>query len=529
MVTFCSGHSPDQVSGKNRGRTMCIVHLLKKYCLIGPAAVILGILAPATTAQPLVLTIVHVNDWDRMEGRNDAGGAARIATVVAEERARARAHGGHAVVTFGGDMISPSLMSGIDKGAHMIALANAIGFDIGTLGNHEFDFGVGVLRKRLMESRMTWLAGNVRYRGQTGLPETPATLIVEKGGYRIGFLGLVTTDTARISSPGPDVTFAPFTASGVALARKLKVAGADLVIALTHDNISRDLSLLEKAREIDILLGGHDHLLLARYDGRQAVMKAGSQGNHVAVLDLRIERRENRVFWTPGYNLRSTEGLPGDESVAAMVATHKRQLDRNLGAVIGESATPLVTTRNAVRSGETAFGNLVADAMRAATGSDIALTNGGGIRGDTVHPGGTKLTRKLILAELPFGDKTVKLRLTGDQVRRALENGVSQVAHLSGRFPQVSGLSFTFDSRKPAGSRITRITIDGKRLDPRATYTLATVDFLANGGDGYTMFRSGEALIDSRSGGLTATQLIDLIAAVGIVSPKIEGRIVREP
>lgn len=495
----------------------------------GVAATVLALCAVALplAAQPLSLTLIHVNDWDRMEGRNGAGGAARIARVVAEERARAEAAGGHAIVTFGGDMISPSLMSGIDKGAHMIALADAIGFDVGVVGNHEFDFGAEILRKRLSESRITWLAGNVRYKGRAGLPEASATTILEKGGYRIGFLGLVTADTPEISKPGGDVSFAPFAATGAALAAELKKAGADLVIALTHDELFRDLELLAKAKEIDILLGGHDDLLLALYDGRQAVMKAGSQGNHVAVLDLAIDRGRNRVVWTPGYRLRSTAGLAGDEAIAATVAGYRGRLDRDLGAVIGESATALVTTRVAVRSGETAFGNLLADAMRAATGSDIALANGGGIRGDTIYPAGTKLTRKLVLTELPFGNRTVKLRLTGARVKEALENGVGQVERVSGRFPQVSGLAFAFDPRKPAGSRVLRVTVGGKALDLRGTYTLATVDFLTRGGDGYAVFRSAEMLIDSRSGGLTAGQLIDRIAASGTVSPEIEGRIVR--
>ena len=178
---------------------------LKGLFVVAATALVLGLVPLPSAAEPLSLTVVHVNDWDRMAGRKGAGGAARIAAVVAEERARVAAAGGHAIVTFGGDMISPSLMSGIDKGAHMISLADAVGVDIGVVGNHEFDCGAEVLRRRLSESRMTWLAGNVRYKGRAGVPGAPATTILEKGGYRIGFLGLVTTDTPEISKPGGDV------------------------------------------------------------------------------------------------------------------------------------------------------------------------------------------------------------------------------------------------------------------------------------------------------------------------------------
>ncbi|MYE01891.1 MAG: hypothetical protein F4Y03_11570, partial [Alphaproteobacteria bacterium] len=220
-------------------------------------ALIPAILTPAS-ADPLSITLVHVNDWDRMEGVDGRGGAAKIAAVVSEERARAEKAGGLAIVTFGGDMISPSLLSGLDRGEHMIELANAIGFDIAVLGNHEFDFGPEVLKERLEQSQTVWLAGNVRYRGEPGFPGAGTVKIVEHGGYRIGFLGLVTPETAKISSPGKDVTFTPFVETGAALAAELREAGADLVVALTHNDLAHDLELLRVSGGIDAVLGGHD-------------------------------------------------------------------------------------------------------------------------------------------------------------------------------------------------------------------------------------------------------------------------------
>ena len=220
---------------------MRTIHGLK-YVAMVVAAVLVSVIAVAALAPPalassltLTLTLVHVNDWDQMAGIGGAGGAAKIATVVAEERARAEAEGGLAVVTFGGDMISPSVLSGIDKGAHMIDLANAVGFDVAVLGNHEFDFGPDVLRDRLAESETIWLAANVSVAPDgRAFPGTTATTVVEKDGYRIGFLGLVTTETPVISSPGPDVTFAPVEEVGARLAENMRAEGADIVVALTH-------------------------------------------------------------------------------------------------------------------------------------------------------------------------------------------------------------------------------------------------------------------------------------------------------
>ena len=509
---------------------------LREFARAIPVAVafvvLLGAAAPVVLAAPLQLTLVHVNDWDQMAGIKGQGGAAKIAAVVAEERARAEAEGGLALVTFGGDMISPSVLSGIDGGAHMIDLANAIGFDVAVLGNHEFDFGPEVLQERLAESETIWLAGNVSVAGGS-FPGAEATTMVERDGYRIGFLGIVTTDTPVISSPGPDVAFAPAAVAGEALAQELKSNGADIVIALTHQGLGADLEMLCTVRAIDVVLGGHDHLLVANYDGRQAVMKAGAQGRHVAVLTLEIDRVEGRggvpkVVWTPDFRLRSTADIEGDATIAAKVSTYQAGLDETLEVVIGETVTEFDTRGFLSGAGETAFGNLLADAMRQATGSDIGLSNGGGIRGDTVYPPGTRLTRKMVLTELPFGNKTVVLRLTGAQVREALENGVSRAAHPSGRFPQVSGLAFSFDARRPEGERVTSVTVGGAPLEDGRAYTLATNDFLARGGDDYRVFKAGEVLIDSASGELMAGQLIDHIIAAGTVSPAIEGRITRE-
>ena len=456
-----------------------------------------------------------------MEGADGRGGAAEIAAVVAEERARAEREGGLVLATFGGDMISPSLLSGLDRGAHMIALANAIGFDFAVPGNHEFDFGPEVLKERLAQSKAEWLVGNIRYRGEPGFPGAGTTRMVAHGGYRIGFLGPVTPATAQIASPGKDVSFAPFVATG-----------ADFVVAPTHNDLAQDLELLRASDGIDAVPGGHDHLAVAWFDGRQTILKAGSQGACVGVLRLVLDRAEDRQgnirpVWTPDYELRSTAGVEDEPALAAAVEKRRKQLDRSLGAAVGVAAVALDTRRASVRSGENAFGNLVADAMRAAVGAEIALTNGGGIRGGTVHAAGSEITAKLVLTELPFGNRTVKLALPGAQIREALEHGVSGVENGSGRFPHVSGLAFSFDASRPRGGRVVAVSVGGAPLQDDRIYTLATNDFLARGGDGYTLFEEAGRRIGARDASLMAAQVMAFIEAAGTVAPAVEGRIVR--
>ena len=185
----------------------------------------------------------------------------------------------------------------------------------------------------------------------------------------------------------------------------------------------------------------------------------------------------------------------------------------------------LDSRRASVRSQETNLGNIIADAMREAVGAEVALANGGGIRGDRTYEAGTILTRKDILTELPFGNVTVLIELSGADLLAALENGVSEVENGAGRFPQVSGLSFLYDPKAPKGSRVAEVAVGGTALEPGRLYKVATNDYLLGGGDGYSSLKGAKALIDAAGAKLLASTVMDYIAANEPVAPKIEGRI----
>ena len=155
----------------------------------------------------------------------------------------------------------------------------------------------------------------------------------------------------------------------------------------------------------------------------------------------------------------------------------------------------------------------------------MALTNGGGIRGDRIYEAGATLSRKDVLGELPFGNVTVKLAISGADLRAALENAVSRIGEMAGRFAQISGMSFSYDPAGVPGRRVLTVSVGGKGLEPARIYSLATNDYLARGGDGYASLKRARRLIDASDGRLMASQVIDYIAARGTVAPRVEGRI----
>jgi 2',3'-cyclic-nucleotide 2'-phosphodiesterase (5'-nucleotidase family) len=479
--------------------------------------------AEAVRAETIKVSFVQTNDIDQMEEDDGRGGFARLAAVVKAERAN-----GHVFFVHSGDTLSPSLLSGIDKGAHIIDILNNMNVDVMVPGNHEFDFGPEIFQERISEAKFPIVSSNIAMPGGGGPANTTVDRIVEVEGVKFGFYGLTTEDTVEVSSPG-DTSFLDSVETGIDAAEDLRTQGADIIVAVTHTPVDVDFALA-RANAADIILTGHDEHLMAYFDGKHVVTESGAQAERVVVTDLIIERTEEdgkvEISWEPAFRIVDTKDVEPDPEIAALVKTYADKLDQELGVEIGTTGTALDSRRATVRGGEAAIGNLFADAMKESVDADIAITNGGGIRGDTEYGAGDKLTRKDILTELPFGNKVVKLEITGENLRAALENGFSQVETGGGRFPQISGMTVTVDLDKPAGERVVDVTVDEAPLDPARTYTLATNDFMAAGGDGYSAFGEGQHLINAIDAILMASAVIDYLAAAGNVSPEIEGRIV---
>jgi 2',3'-cyclic-nucleotide 2'-phosphodiesterase (5'-nucleotidase family) len=231
------------------------------------------------------------------------------------------------------------------------------------------------------------------------------------------------------------------------------------------------------------------------------------------------------VTWLPSFRVHDTMTVEPDPEVQAVVATLEADLAKELDVVIATTDVEIDSRTASVRSGETVMGDIVADALRQSTGADCAITNGGGIRANRLYPAGTSLTRRDVLTEQPFGNTTVMVAITGVDIRAALENGLSLLDDRAGRFPQVSGLAFTYDPKAPAGSRLVSVTVGGAPLEDARRYTVASNNFMLAGGDGYDALARGKTLIGATDGKLMANVVMAYLRELKTVTQGPDGRI----
>ncbi len=470
------------------------------------------------------VTIVLTSDVYKMEAENGRGGMARIAAALKSEKARHP----NVLIAHAGDTISPSLMSGFDKGAHIIDLFNMTPLDVFVPGNHEFDFGPEVFMKRMGETKAAVLAANLRSAAGQPLAGIVDSKIFAFGPVKLGVIGLTADDSPVSSKPGK-LQFAESLSTAEREAARLRKAGADLIVLVPHAGRALDEQLYTSGIA-EVILSGHDHDLYMQFNEKTAIVEAGQDGMVVVAVDLavKVEERDGkrRVRWWPRFRFIDTADVVPDADVEARVAAYAKTLDSELGQPIGTTETELDSRNATVRGGEAVIGNLFADAMREATKSDVVLINGGGFRGGKVYAAGTELTRKDILTELPFLNKAYVLEVSGAQLKAALEQGFTGAENEIGRFPQVSGMRIKADVARAAGQRVVSVTVNDAALNPKAKYRLATNDYLANGGDGYAALKSAKVLAGEAEAALVANVVIDYIRAKGKVAPALDGRII---
>ncbi len=499
---------------------------MKKTALL----LVLLLLAVSAFAQADVtkVTILHLNDTYQMTPADGGkrGGLARVLTV----KKRVLQENPNTLMTLGGDTISPSVETRTYRGAQMIDAWNAVGLDYSVFGNHEFDVKTTELLDRMKESKFTWLGANV-IDSKTGktFGGTPQFVIRAIGGVKIGFIGLLLPETKETSSMEAHINVTDFCETAKQFVPAMRDLGANVIVGLTHLFMHQDKKLAGCA-DFDLILGGHEHTLLQSSANGTPIFKMWADAREVGRFDLYIDKKTGKLQSMDWAIIPITDAIPDDPDFAPVIAKYKTLLDQ-LEVRVGATSVPLDALSKSVRSRETDIGNFIADAYRKAVNADIGFVNGGSIRADLAYSPGP-LTKRDVLSMLPFNNPIVKVEVSGKTLMDLLEHGVARSREDSepGRFPQVSGLKFTFDASKLPGQRVTQASVNGKSVDPNAKYSIATSDFLVSrGGDGYTMFKDARILVAAdaapKDSEVFEKEIKDSLNST--ISPKIEGRIVR--
>lgn len=484
--------------------------------------------AAIADAQTTRVTILHMNDtyqFTPVDG-GKRGGLARVMTI----KKRVLEENPNTMITLGGDTLSPSVETRTYRGKQMIDAWNAIGIDYSVLGNHEFDIKTPEILERIKESKFTWLGANVMD-SKTGKPfaDLPPYVIRNIGGVKIGFLGLLLPETKETSSIEESLKIADFCETAKTLVPEMRKNGANVVIGLTHMFMAQDKALTG-CEKFDLILGGHEHTLLQSSANGTPIFKMTADAREVGRFDLYIDKATGKLQSMDWQIIPVTDAIPDAPEFAPVIAKYKELLDQ-LEVRVGATAVPLDALSYSVRNKETDIGNFIADAYRNAAGADVALVNGGSIRADlSYNPG--PMTKRDVLSMLPFNNPIVKIELTGKMLMDVLEHSVARSAEDSepGRFPQISGMKFKFDASKLPGQRVIEASIDGRPIDPKKNYTLATSDFLVSrGGDGYTMFKDAKLLTPADKAPKDSEVFEQAIknSPNSTISPKVEGRIIR--
>jgi 5'-nucleotidase len=409
------------------------------------------------------LTILHYNDVyniDQQVKSEPVGGAARFVTAINSFKDL------NPLILFSGDAFNPSMLSTFTQGEQMIPVLNSAGTHVAVYGNHDFDFGLEVLDKWAAKCNFPWLMSNV-IDNETGRPlgNGKITHIMNHGDFRVGLMGLVEKewlDTLPTIDPN-EVTYIDYIEAGNRLAEDLLKEGCDVIIALTHMRTPNDLNLAQHCPKLDLILGGHDHVYEIIKIGHLNVIKSGTDFRQFSKITLKKHGAD------------------------------QAGLEVNIDRVD-------VARFSMIRTSETNIGNWICDIALAATGADVVMINSGTFRSDQIHEAGP-FTMKDLVSIIPMQDPLIVVEVTGKVLYQALENGVSSYPKLEGRFPQVAGISFTFNPDHPLGKRVEPklVRIGDEWLDMEEKYALCIKAYMHGGCDGYTMFKNCPILMDEDS------------------------------
>lgn len=508
---------------------------------------------------------------------NDVHGAIDLYAAMAALKADYEAQGAEVILADAGDYSQGTVYVSVNKGADAVTMMNATGYDVVTLGNHEFDYGYAQLAENMKAAKFQVLCADVL--GADGKTIYDANTIIEKGGVKIGFFGLETPEAQTKANPKL-IQGLKFLAGAdgkelydcaAAQVADLKAKGADLVVCLAHLGVdessepytSYDLS--KNVQGIDFIIDGHSHTVMTAGPNGEAIQSTGTAFANIGVITIdnatkKIESNELKAIWhteknADGKSVTVVDYKTRDEKVAAAAKAIIDPIDKAYGEKFAVSEVALNGTKapNGNRDSETNLGDLITDAMlwkvladaeiTVAKENVVAITNGGGIRASI---GVGDVTKKDINTVLPFGNTLAVVYVKGSELLEALEASTYCTPESIGGFPQAAGLTFTVKTYEEYDANpepypkstyygpksIQRVTIDnvnGKDFDPEATYAVITNNFVAGGGDTYYAFAAATNQFDT---GLPLDEVVmeyitkELKGVIGETYAEPAGRIV---
>jgi 2',3'-cyclic-nucleotide 2'-phosphodiesterase (5'-nucleotidase family) len=529
---------------------------------------------PPASREPVALQFLNVSDWHgqldplSVTGVGDVGGAAVISAYWQADRA---ANPNTLTLTAGDDFgATPPLSNFFDEEPAVLA-QRMMGIQVGTFGNHNFDRGVEHLQQMIdlagaptsaqtPGNPYTYVSANLRNRDEN-LDGVEDFALFEVGGVTVGVVGITNPEAPTLVFPGSFGTMVPtnpYPAANKARAAAQR-AGADIVVAIIHAGVRGfDAATGEPFGELidfannvggfDVIFGDHTDIQFSGVINDQLVLENRSKGLTYARTELVVDPGNGQVlshdveFVTP-----LASGVVPDPAIQAMLQPFRDALAPIFGVVVGSSTRAIPRADACGRSDgrlcESLVGNVVTDAMRLTYGTDFGLTNAGGLRSaltcpiidsptdfcPAFTPPPHPITLGQVFTVLPFGNQTATVTVTGAELKGMLENGVSAMPGANGKFAQVSGLCFTYDISAPVGSRVlgaVRQASDGSctgtaiDLTAASSYSVATNDFVASGGDGYPDVRSRMVTRN-----IMANDVADWLAGAGTISPAIQGRV----
>lgn len=471
------------------------------------------------------LTILHTND---IHGRIDAGiGFPRLATIVNEFRAE----NDNVLLLDAGDTVHGRPLVNLSQGESVIELMNAIGYDYMTAGNHDFNYGYEQLIKLNELADFPIFAGNV-IDEDTKEPIIDKTYdIITFDDITIAIFGIATPETTFKSHPKntEGLEFIDPVVYAGEMVGELEAYSPDFVIALTHLGMDdstapseRSTTIAQEVSGIDLIVDGHSHHLLEEgyMVGDTLIVQAGEYLGSLGVVKLVVDGDD--VEWIAGIYDYDEDAVDENEEILAMLDAIKAERDEIYNVVIGTNLTRLDGEREIVRTQESNLGNLITDAMLYSSGADVAFTNGGGIRA-SIEVG--EITVGHVADVLPFGNLLYVVELSGADLVAALEHGTDEYPEPKGAFPHVAGMSYKIDPDAEAGQRVHSVMIGDEPIDPEKMYHVATNDFVAAGGDDYTMVGEAETVAMYND---LAEVVVEFIEELGEVDYGVEGRILVE-